>query len=371
MDLKELRAQIDKVDDDILRLFSKRMEIVTEVAAYNRENSLPVMQNDREAQVISRVRENSPKGLENASETLFVDIMDISKSLQNRRLFTAGDSAPRKFIPSSIAKVACQGSNGAYSEIAAERLFPNAEKAFYPSFTEVFSAVADGSAQCGILPIQNSNIGSIAETYDLMARHDFYINAIIKTAADHCLCALPEADLSGIKTVISKAEAIGQCSKFVEANGFSVRDYANTALAAEFVKNSGDLTLGCICSARCAALNGLTILSENIADSSPNFTRFICFSKDFSEIADADTISVSLAIPHTKGSLYRLLTKFSVSGLNLVKIENKAVKGSDFEVIFYLDFFGRYSDYNVLALLDDLKNTLSYFRFLGSFKEIV
>jgi chorismate mutase/prephenate dehydratase len=204
-----------------------------------------------------------------------------------------------------------------------------------------------------------------------MARNDFFINAIIKTEANHCLCALPGTDLSQIKTVISKAEAIGQCSEYIAKNGFSVREYANTALAAEFVKNSGDKTLACVCSPYCANLKGLSVLAENIADSSPNFTRLICFSKDFSEIADADTISVSLAIPHTTGSLYRLLTKFSVSGLNLVKIENKAIKGSDFEAIFYLDFSGCYSDYNVLALLDDLKNTLSYFRFLGSFKEII
>jgi chorismate mutase/prephenate dehydratase len=371
MDLKELRTEIDKLDDDILKLFSRRMEIVGEVAAYKRENKLPVMQSDREAQIISRVRENSPGGLENASETLFVDIMDISKSMQNRRLFSPRDTAPPKFIPSAVKKIACQGSRGAYSEIAAERLFPNAEKAFYPSFTKVFAAVADGVAECGILPIQNTNIGSIAETYDLMAKNDFFINAIIKTAADHCLCALPGAEISGIKTVISKAEALGQCAKFTAQNGFSIREYANTALAAEFVKASNDKSLACICSARCADLNGLQILAEGIADASPNFTRFICFSKDFSEIADADTISVSLAIPHTKGSLYRLLTKFSVSGLNLIKIENKAIKGSDFEAIFYLDFFGRYSDFNVLALLDDLKNTLSYFRFLGSFKEII
>jgi chorismate mutase/prephenate dehydratase len=371
MELEKLRTEIDKIDDEILKLFSRRMEVVTDIAAYKRENNLPVMQQNRESQVIARVRENAPGGLENASETLFVDIMDISKSMQTRRLFTAPETAPRKFIPANIKNVACQGAAGAYSEIAAARLFPNSEKTFFPSFTEVFAAVSNGTAECGILPIQNSNVGSIAETYDLMARHDFFINAVIKTEANHCLCAVKGSDLAQIKTVVSKAEAIGQCSEFIEKNGFSVREYANTALAAEYVKSTGDASLACVCSRYCAELKGLSILAENIADSSPNFTRFICFSKDFSEIADADTISVSLAIPHTKGSLYRLLTKFSVSGLNLVKIENKAIKGSDFEVIFYLDFSGRYSDFNVLALLDDLENTLSYFRFLGSFKEVI
>ncbi|MDR0991848.1 MAG: chorismate mutase [Ruminococcus sp.] len=371
MELEKLRSEIDKVDDEILSLFSKRMEIVTEVAKYKHENALPVMQGGREAQIVSRVRENSPAGLENASEMLFVNMMDISKCMQTRKLFTPKETATPKFIPAKIKKIACQGSFGAYSEIAAERLFPNAEKSFYPSFTEVFSAVECGTAECGILPIQNSNVGSIAETYDLMAKHDFFINAVIRTEADHCLCALRGADISNVKTVISKAEAIGQCAAFIKSRGFSVREYANTALAAEYVAATGDKTLACICSKRCAALNGLEIIAEGIADVSPNFTRFICFSKAFSEIADADTVSVSLAIPHTKGSLYRLLTKFAVSGLNLVKIENKAVGGSDFEVIFYLDFAGRYSDFNVLALLDDLKNTLSYFRFLGSFKEVI
>jgi chorismate mutase/prephenate dehydratase len=371
MELEKLRGKIDKIDDEILALFSKRMEIVTEVANFKRENDMPVMQGGREAQIVSRVRENSPPGLENASEMLFVNMMDISKCMQNRKLFRNGETAPAKFIPGKIKKIACQGSFGAYSEIAAERLFKNAEKTFYPSFTEVFAAVESGTSECGILPIQNSNVGSIAETYDLMAKHEFFINAVIRTEADHCLCALAGTDISEVKTVISKAEAIGQCAKFIESRGFSVREYANTALAAEFVAAAGDKTLACICSKRCAELNKLEIIAEGIADITPNFTRFICFSKTFSEIADADTISVSLAIPHTKGSLYRLLTKFAVSGLNLVKIENKAVGGSDFEVIFYLDFSGHYSDYNVLALLEDLKNTLSYFRFLGSFKEVI
>lgn len=372
MDLNELRTKIDETDEQILKLFIQRMDICRQVAEYKKANNIAVLQGGREEQILCKVRTDSPYNLKDGSVVLFQNIMDISKSLQSLEIAkSATFSEAVDFHPEKAGIIACQGTIGSYSESAAIKLFGNKEKRFYTEFDDVFKAVESGEAEYGILPIQNSTIGSVSETYDLMAKHDFFINALVRVEITHCIAAKKGCALSNINKVYSKQEALSQCSGFLKKNGFEGIPYANTALSAEMVAGSVDDSVACVCSESCAELYGLEILNYNIADAAPNFTRFICFSKSLTTSVRADTISVSVSIPHVKGSLYRLLTKFAVSGLNLVKIENKSIAGSDFEVIFYLDFSGSYSDPKVQAMLSDLRNELTYFRFLGSFYELI
>ncbi|MDR0946930.1 MAG: chorismate mutase [Ruminococcus sp.] len=369
MNLDLIRKDIDQVDTQILELFASRMNLSIQVAEYKKANNLPIFQPHREKSIIERVRENSPQGLENATEVLFTTMIDSGKCLQNLSLY--GDTPlppPAKFIPKMQKRISCQGTHGAYSETACRKIFPGSEIIFADLFSDVVNAVNNGECDCGILPLQNSTIGSITETYELMALHNFYINAVIRVETSHCLAAKNNVP---IKSVLSKAEALSQCSKFIEHEKLTQTEFPNTAVAAEFVKNSPDETIACICSKSCAERLGLCILNSEISNANPNYTRFICFSKEFSEIADSNIISVSLSVEHSKGALYRLLTKFAVSGLNLTKIENKPIAGSDFNVIFYLDFEGQYNDPRVNALLRDLGSNNTYFKFLGSFKEII
>ena len=372
MALKELRNQIDGIDSEILQLFSRRMEVCKEVAEYKKANSLPVMQDGREKQVIENIRNNAPEGLKDGAAMLFQNIMDISKCIQNMEMeFTSRLSSPKPFVPENAAKIACQGTAGAYSEAACRKVFGDKPAVFYHSFEDVFNAVETGEADFGILPLENSTIGTIAETYDLMAKHNFNICSLIRVEITHCLAAVKGTKAEDIKYVYSKAEALSQCSEFIKNSGFIRREYANTALSAELVANRNDNSIACICSKNCAGLYGLEIINDRIADAYPNYTRFICFSRDYIVPDDADTISVCLSLSNTPGSLYRLLTKFSVYGLNMTKIESKLIAGSDFEALFYLDFKGSCTDPTVVALLHDLENELSFFRFLGSFKEIL
>ena len=372
MDLNELRSRIDDIDSEILKLFSQRMDVCRAVAEYKKEHDLPVMQGNRERQVIERVRANSPDDLKDGAAMLFQNIMDISKCIQNMEMEQdAALSSPKPFIPGSAERIACQGTAGAYSEAACKKLFGDKPAVFYNAFEEVFSAVETGEADFGILPLENSTIGNIAETYDLMSRHSFNICSMIRVEITHCLAAAECASSESVKYVYSKEEALSQCSEFIKKNGLIRKEYANTALSAELVAEKKDPSIGCICSRSCAELYGLKILNDRIADAYPNYTRFICFSKDYIASEDADTITVCVAIPNTTGSLYRMLTKFYAAGLNLTKIESKNIAGSDFEVMFYLDFRGSCQDPKVVALLHDLENEMSFFRFLGSFKEVI
>ena len=372
MELNELRNRIDEIDSDILKLFSQRMDVCRAVAEYKKEHNLPVMQGNRERQVIERVRANAPEDLRDGAAMLFQNIMDISKCIQNMEIEQDTlPSPPKPFIPENAGRIACQGTAGAYSEAACKKLFGDKPAVFYNAFEEVFSAVETGEADFGILPLENSTIGNIAETYDLMSRHSFNICSMIRVEITHCLAAAECASAESVKYVYSKEEALSQCSEFIRENGLVRREYANTALSAELVKERNDPEIACICSKSCAELYGLKILNDRIADAYPNYTRFICFSKDYISSEDADTITVCVTIPNTPGSLYRMLTKFYAAGLNLTKIESRNIAGSDFEVMFYLDFKGSSRDPKVTALLRDLEGEMSFFRFLGSFKEVI
>lgn len=369
MDLKQLRDEIDNVDEKILSLFLERMELCRDVAEYKRTHELPVFQGGREQQVIDRVKAlTGDPELENGTAALFTSIMDISKSLQSRRL--TGDGGAYDFVEPDFAgaeSIACQGISGANSETAAREMFGDKNIKFMRTFEDVFKAVESGEVQYGVLPIHNSTAGSVTAVYDLMAKYSVYIVKTVCLDINHCLAAKTELDAADIECVCSHPQALAQCSDYVSHLRLRTADYGNTAMAAEYVSENGG-KLAAICSPECAAQHGLKIIAEDIADSPLNRTQFICISRELQVMPDADKISVMLKIPHTEGSLYRLLGKFMISGMNLCKIESRPVKDGSFDVMFYLDFDGNISDNEVRMLLNDMANNLEYFRFLGNFQ---
>ena len=172
-----------------------------------------------------------------------------------------------------------------------------------------------------------------------------------------------------IKIVYSHEQALSQCSEFLSQNGLKSHKYANTALAACYIKESNE-PYAAICSEACARQNDLEILRHNIANAAENYTKFILISKETLCSENADIVSVSLALPHTSSALYRLLTKFSVAGLNLSMIESRPIANTDFDVVFYLDFEGAITSPDVAKLMSELNSELSYFKFLGNYEEI-
>lgn len=370
MDLKDLRNQIDKTDDRILALFSERMEICRQVAEYKKEHGLSVLQSEREKELLDRIRSIAPQNQKDGAAVLFTNIMDISKSLQRQEVDSEFHLKGEEFIPSSSCSVSCQGVSGSYQEEAARKLFGNAEVSFHTTWRDVFSAVESGETDFGILPIQNSTAGSVSETYDLMRKYELYIAARTQIEITHCLAAKEETELSQISEVYSHEQALSQCSEFIAENEFRKRPYLNTAAAAKLVLESSE-PIAAICSEHCAKQYGLKIIRKNIADVSPNYTRFICLSRKFYQPKTAGTVSVCLAIPNVKGSLYRLLTKFAVNNLNLTHLESKPVSDGSFDILFYLDFEGDLKDKNTAGLLNELKDELPYFKFLGSYPDIL
>lgn len=371
MDLQQLREGIDSIDSEILSLFKRRMELCKGVADYKKLHDMPVFQGGREQQVIDRIKElTADKNLENGTAALFTTIMDISKLLQNRTLLAETPDYSYS-VPDfgKALKIGCQGTAGANSETAARKLFGDKELVFCRTFEDVFKGVQSGELDYGVVPILNSTAGSVDSTYDLMAQYYVYIVSEVCLEINHCLASKADCPVSEISRVYSHPQALAQCSDFLNENGLKTYDYGNTATAAEKVAGSApEDRIAAVCSVECAERLGLNILAKGIADSSVNRTQFVCISRDMQVAPESDTISVMLKIPHTEGSLYRLLTKFYVNGMNLIRIESRPIKDGSFEVVFYLDFSGKISDPNVKETLRDLEQNLEYFRFLGTFK---
>ena len=358
MNLEELRKGINELDKTILDAFTQRMELCRQVALYKQEHHLPIFQADREKEIISHIRETAPEGLENGTAMLFRDMIDISKYLQYRELHK--NIQPYEFQSLRIdasASVACQGIAGANSETAAKQIFgQDCKPAFLPSFKDVFEAVQNGTVQFGIIPVENSTAGSVVQAYDLMDKYNFYINQTTVVEITNCLAVKPGTQLKEVTDVFSHPQALSQCSEFIAEHHLHANEFSNTATAAEMVAKS-DKPYGAICSENCAALHGLEILQKYISDYVPNNTRFICISKDLLIPDNADRISVILKIPHEEGTLYRLLSKFVILDMNLLKLESRPVRNGNFEVMFYLDFSGSIHDDSVRALISELSET--------------
>lgn len=380
MDMKEIRQKIDALDDRIKAAFEERMSLCADMAAYKKENGLPIFFPAREREIIARLTKDMDAGMATYTKVLYNTLFEVSRSCQTKRISDGGrlsamilDAAEKtdRDLPTTCT-VACQGTEGANSQLAAEKLFSIPNIMFMGSFEGVFNAVAQGFCRYGILPISNNLHGSVTEVYDLMKKHKFYIVKSIKLRVDHVLVAKKGARLENIKEIFSHPQAIGQCSKFLATLGKDVRvtECTNTAVAAKMVAEGGRDDIAAICNPACGALYGLSTLQSDIADSDNNYTRFICISKTLEVYPGAGKTSIMFTLPHVPGSLFSILAKFAALGVNFSKIESRPIPGKDFEYMFYLDFDASLYADGLLETLDLFDTEYEGGSFLGCYSEI-
>ena len=197
MDIQELRQEIDRVDEELIRLFRRRMAAAAQIAQYKKQHNLPVLDRLREREVLARAAEAAGPELEEYARVLFATLFDLSRSYQTgqtigespltKEILSAAESTPKLFPTKGL--VACQGVEGAYSQIACDKLFKNPSILYFRSFEGVFQAVEKGLCQYGLLPIENSSYGSVNGVYDLMHRYHFHIIRSIRLHIDHHLLA--------------------------------------------------------------------------------------------------------------------------------------------------------------------------------------
>ena len=378
MELSQCREMIDKLNDEMLRLFIKRMDVAKDVAEYKMQNGLPILNKARERDILHDMTVKAGKEYESYVKVLYSVVMDLSRSYQSKLLNCKNDIAEgiKNALKTSVktlpknATVACQGVEGAYSQIAADKLFGIEKITYFKTFDEVFRAVKDGTCDYGVLPIENSTYGTVVEVYDLMKRYSFSIVSAKKVPIRHTLLACKGAELDGITEVVSHPQALGQCSEFLASHpNIKVTNAANTAISAETVARSGRKDIAAIASGACAELYDLDVLSLDIQNATVNTTRFICISKDQMILPGATKMSIMLTLPHTPGALYNTLARFTAEGLNLTKLESRPIAGTDFEAQLYFDFEASPYDDGVLSLLDTLSRDCESFSFLGAYPE--
>ena len=380
MELQTLRNEIDSIDRELVDLFLRRMNVAAEVAEYKRENSLPVFDPARERALLTKISELSGEEFEAYSRTLYATILDLSRSYQHRKLdgesplyreiSNALDSTPKLFP--ERAMVACQGVEGAYSQIAAEKLFKAPNIMFFSSWEKVFSAIEAGLCRYAVLPIENSTQGSVKQVYDLMIDRNFRIVRTVRIKIDHNLLAKPGVKLSEIREVISHEQALGQCASFLASLGPNIKitRVENTAKAAQMVAESDRRDLASISSRSCASQYGLSTLASAIQDNGNNHTRFICITNQTEIYPGADRTSLMVVTPHKPGALYRMLSRFNALGINLLKLESRPIPDRDFEFMFYFDLEASvYSD-QLAELLAELEQECEEFSYLGSYSEV-
>ncbi|MBQ9228473.1 MAG: chorismate mutase [Eubacterium sp.] len=375
MDLQELRKEIDEIDDALIPLLLRRMEVSRQVAEYKVKRGIPVLDQQREQAILDDVAAKCGEQGD-AVKTIFSATMDASRALQHKLI--GGGEQLRKEIYSATrcrtltadgAAIACQGVDGAYSGRAAGKLFPDSPIRYYKQFEDVFEAVNQGKARFGIIPVENSTAGSVHESYDLIMKYRFYVVGAYDLTISHCLCAKPDTDFTDIEEVYSHPQALAQCNGFLKSFGLTGVNDTNTAAAAKFVSESSKRNIACICSADAAKKHGLTVIKRNIQNVTHNTTRFIVISRELVIDEQADKISLIFSAPHTTGSLYRVLGRFSMTGLNLTKLESRPVANGKFDYIFYADVLGSVFDESTLDLFCALHDELPEFTFLGNYFE--
>ena len=380
MDIQQLRQEIDEIDQELVNLFIKRMNLSAQVADYKKENHLPIYVPAREREILRSVGEQSGQELSQYTKTLYSVIFELSRSYQARRnnsatalyktVCDALESTPQQFPKSAV--VACQGVEGAYSQIACEKIFHDPYIRFYKTFEDVFTAIEEGQCQYGILPIENSTAGSVNKVYDLMAKYNSSIVRTFRLKVDHNLLVNPGTALENIREIYSHEQALNQCSAFLRTlTDVKLVAVENTAVAAEMVAKSGRTDVAAISSRSCAQLYGLKNLKSAIQDAGNNHTRFICISKDPQVFPGSDKTSIIMTLPHQPGALYKVMARLYALGINVTKLESRPMPDRDFEFMFYFDLDASVYSQEFLQLMCELESLCESFKYLGSYSEVV
>jgi len=380
MDLNKIRNEIDSIDDQLVQLFCQRMALSSQVAQYKKANNLPIFVPARERAILQNVAEKAGPEMANYTRVLYSMLFELSRSYQSKlndertglyqNISNAIENTPKLFPQAPM--VACQGVEGAYSQIACEKIFKNPFILYFKNFEGVFTAIEQGMCQYGILPIENSTAGSVKKVYDLMVTHNFSIVRTFRLKVDHNLLAKPGAKLSDIKTIYSHEQAINQCAGFLHSlTGVNVVPVANTALASEMVSKTKGNDVAALSSRFCAELYGLQCLASSVQDAGNNHTRFICISRNLEIYPGSDKTSIMMILPHKPGALYKVLARMYTLGINVIKLESRPLPDRDFEFMFYFDLETSIYSEEFIQLMCELDDLCEEFKYLGSYSEVV
>lgn len=371
------RAEIDAIDGEILRLLNKRAEIALRVGAAKKTADASLCDPNREREVLARLRrENSGPFDERSIANIFQRIIDESLHLQQKTYQKAAEaSLDAKANLSHLAeksRVAFLGERGSFSEEAALGILgEDFQMVSRPTFEDLFEAIDAGHADYILTPLENSLVGSVHRSYDLLLNSSLNIVAEIILPVSHFLIGCPEAVFESVEIVESHPVALAQCERFFAAHPNLKRAAADdTAGSVRRAVESGDVRRAAIAGKRAAKVYSGKILREHIEDHTENYTRFALLSPQADISNRGDKISLIVRLKHQPGALHNALRPFVRRGINLMKIESRPIKDYPSQFNFYFDLQTPASESELGGALDEIREQAEEVRFLGRYSTI-
>ena len=355
--LEQARRTIDEVDQKMADLFCQRMKAVEQVSLYKQEHGLPILNTKREQEVIDK---NSALVKDPALQSYYIrflqDTMAISRSYQSRL--------------AKGMKVSYCGVEGAFAHIAAGRIFPTARLLSFGDFKDAYQAVCDGECDAAVLPIENSYAGEVGQVMDLAFSGTLHISGIYELPITHHLLGLPGTKTEDIQRVVSHPQALSQCAPYMKEHGLTGISYANTAMAAQYVVESCDKTLGAVASLETAKLYHLDVLEKNINSSRSNTTRFAVFTRTPAKQEDNNHshFILTYTVKHEAGALAKTIATIGKYGFNMCSMRSRPMKELLWQYYFYVEAEGNINTPLGQVMLEELATLCEQLKVCGSFK---
>ncbi len=366
------RAKIDAIDDELLRLLNNRAEIALKVGAVKRRDDVSLCDHRREREVLARLCGQNDGPLDEQNVTnIFQRIIDECLQAQ-QRVFPSANTDGAEVNPALFAekaRVAFLGERGSFSEEAAVGLLgETCQTVPRPTFEELYTAIDEKSADYILAPLENSLVGSVHRSYDLLLESSLSIAAEIICPISHFLIGCEGASLDSIETVESHPVALAQCERFFAAHPHLKREASNdTAGSVRRVVENENPARAAIGGRRAANLYGGKILQEHLEDHAENYTRFALLASEPDVSNRGEKISLVIKLAHRPGALHDALRPFVRRGIDLLKIESRPIKGSPWQYNFYLDLQAPASESELRGALDEIREQAEELRYLGRY----
>ena len=355
--LKEAREIINRVDKQMAELFVERMGAAKMIAEYKQEHGLEIYDAQREEELI---RANASLVEDEKIRAYYVNFlknnMAVSRSYQSELM--------------QGMRVAYSGTEGAFAHIATTKLFPSARKVAFPNFESAYRAVEDGDCDVAVLPVENSYNGEVGQVTDLLFSGSLYVNGVLDLAVSHNLLGTKDANIDQVKQVVSHAQALGQCSAYIQEKGFEGIEYVNTALAAKFVAEKGDKTIAAIASAEAADIFGLKVLDHNINASRSNTTKFVIVSRSERKhsLKEMGVHTILLfTVRNQAGALAKAIEIIGKHGFNMRTLRSRPMKELLWQYYFYIEAEGNINTEEGAVMMKELSQYCDRLKSVGTY----
>ncbi|MHA1143182.1 MAG: prephenate dehydratase [Candidatus Helarchaeota archaeon] len=352
-ELEKKRKEIEEIDLKIFSLLDSRMKIANEIGKIKKNRQKAILDKDREIKLLKLISNQPFESLKKEDiYQIYQQIFSISRRLQGKEI-----------------RIAYLGPPGTFSEQAAREYYKEKNASYIPceAISEVFRAVINEETEFGIVPVENTTTGTVADTLDLLIESDIKVCGEIIQKITQNLLAPKSIPFDKIKEVYSHPQPLSQCRKFLNEQLPSANTVAtkSTVKAVEIVKTKQDAAA--IGTDLAAKLHGLVILSRGIEDYSNNFTRFFIIGREQPPKTGQDKTSIAFTVKHEPGALLKALKAFSDRKINLTKLESRPLKSTPWEYLFITDFEGHQEDKMTIEALEDIKQVSTMLKIFGSY----